>query len=58
MAGLCQEARRLGVLPVVADAQTEAGSSLVGSLVEETHAEGPQKAVSQGDESTESVTQD
>lgn len=43
---------------MVAGAQTEAGSSLVGSLVEDTRAEGPQKAVSQDDKSTESVTQD
>lgn len=57
-AGLCQEVGRLGVLPVVAGAQTEAGSPLVGSLVEDTRAEGPQKAVSQDDKSTESVTQD
>lgn len=54
---VCARKQEAGSPSCVADAQTEAGSSLVGSLMEEAHAEAPQKALSPDDKS-ESDTRD
>ena len=46
---VCTRKREAGSSSCVADAQTEAGSSLVGSFMEGVHAEGSQNAVSADD---------
>lgn len=46
---VCARKREAGSPSRVADAQTEAGSFLVGSLMEGARAEGPQKAVNPDD---------